>query len=230
MACNKENAPDLFSSTGANASITKKVEPFHQLFIQDEFDVELIQDSQFSVEISGGKNLLDKIDAQVTDGKLVLRNKNKFNWVRKMGQRFTLKVHCGVFDYIEINGDGTIITKDTLKDLKNRIELVHNGTNNLSINLKYDWITFRCTNIGKLTVNGACGILAGSVEEASAFDGTYLSAKDAYFYSYSLSDSYIQADIILGINLYGRGNVYYFKEPSISKNLNVQGTGKVILR
>ena len=74
MACNKESAPDFLSSFGKVVTIEKKLQTFNRVFIQDEFDVELIQDSQNRIEISYGENVVDKISAEVMEGELILKN------------------------------------------------------------------------------------------------------------------------------------------------------------
>jgi len=228
LACNKDNAPGILKTTGKKTEINRKIESFRNLEVWDEFDIILVQDSQFYVEITAGKNLLPEIETAVINNTLVLKNKNKFNWVRKLGQRFSIKVHCAAIDNFEINGAATLTNKDTL--IGDRVNVNHSGTGNINLVINCDWFTFRCSNVGNLTAVGSCGILAGTVEQTAIFDGTYFTSSDAYFYHYSLSNSILQADKALGLNIYGAGNLYYLKEPLLRKVIFRYGKGDAFLR
>jgi|GEM_PF-1494044 len=228
LACNKENAPGILKTTGVQTAISRKLAPFKNIEVWDEFDIVMIQDSQFFVEITAGKNLLPQLEATVVNNTLVLKNNNKFNWVRKLGQRFSIKVHCAAIDNFEIYGAATLSNRDTL--VGNRVNINHSGTGNVNLIINCDWFTFRCANVGNITAVGSCGILAGTVEQTAIFDGTYFTSSDAYFYHYSLANSFIQADNALGLNIYGRGNLYYLKEPKLRKEINRFGLGEAVLR
>lgn len=225
FACNKENAPDIIKSAGEEVTVTRELESFTELIILDEFDVELVYDSIFKVEVTFGKNIVNKVLTDVNNGILTLENGNKFNWVRKMGQRINVKVHCSNMAQIEMVGDGTLLNKDTF--YADRIYFEHAGTNDIDLILKSDWATFRCSNVGNLTLKGSCGILSGTTEQTSSFDGKDFESIDGYFFHYSLSPSYIRAKQVYGLNLFSSGDLYYMQESLRKFDKQEIGSGRV---
>jgi hypothetical protein len=226
MACNKESAPDFLSSFGKVVTIEKKLQTFNRVFIQDEFDVELIQDSQNRIEISYGENVVDKISAEVMEGELILKNENRFNWVRKLGKRIQVRLHCGKMDVLKLDGDGTIFNRDTFYG--DTLDFIHSGTNSINLILKSEWATFRCSNSGGLTLKGSCGILSGTIEETAVFDGKDFLASDAYLFQFSLANSFVRAEQLYGLKVFGKGNIFYMQDPIRKFDKTETGAGRVL--
>jgi hypothetical protein len=191
----------------------------------DEFDIELVHDTVFKVEVSFGKNLVDKVLTEVNNGVLTLENGNKFNWVRKLGQRIKVKLHCRDIAEFEMVGDGTLTNQDTFYG--DRIYFEHAGTNDINLILKCDWATFRCSNVGNLTLKGQCGILSGTVEQTAVFNGKDFLSEDGYFYHYSLANSFIRAKQVYGLNLFSTGNLFYMQDPLRKFEKFEKGSGRV---
>jgi len=225
LSCNKENAPDFLTTFGKVATDSRALDPFLTVDIRDEFDVELIQDSANFIEITFSENLLDKVEAKVQDKVLVLENKNSFNWVRKLGKRIAVKLHCTKIDLLKLDGDGTIFNRDTFYG--DTLDIIHSGTGDINLILKSQWATFRCSNIGGLTLKGSCGILSGTVEETAIFDGKDFLASDAYFYHFSRSDCFVRAEQLYGLNVFGMGNLFYMQEPLRKFDKKETGSGKI---
>lgn len=226
MSCNKEGAPDILKKTGEVVTVNRSLGTFTRLLIKDEFDVELIQDGTHHIEIEYGKNLIPKIESEIIGNELILENTNKFNWVRELGTRIKVKLHCKKIDNFEITGDGSLENRDTF--FGDTVNFEHAGTGNIELIMKSQWATFRCSNVGNLTLKGSCGILSGTVEETAFFNGRDFLASDAYFYHFSLSNSFIRAEQLYGLNLFGRGNLYYLQEPLRLFDKREKGSGKVI--
>ncbi len=230
ISCNKENAPDFIKSSGVVSSVIRPLGDFSKIAINHETDVILYPDTVNFIEISYSKNLLPKIKTAIVNGELVIKDENKFNWVRKYGTRIKIKLHCKSFNLITINGDGSIKCKDTFRLNSTKIDVQHNGTNDVKLLVNADWLTFRCKNVGNLTVAGSCIIMAGTVEQTAAFIAPDFLISDAYFYSFSLSDSYFQAQNRMGISIFGKGNLFYKFEPLVFKDVLEKGSGKMILK
>ena len=73
FSCNKEGAPDIFKKTGEIVIVSRTLGSYTDVLIRDEFDVELIQDSQDKIESTFGKNVIDSVKF---DFKLNKRSKN----------------------------------------------------------------------------------------------------------------------------------------------------------
>jgi hypothetical protein len=226
VSCNKESSPDIFKKAGETITVKRDLGSFTRVLIRDEFDVELIQDSVYGIEIEFGENLIAKISTTIVEDELQLENNNKFNWVRELGLRIKIKLHCKKVDNFELVGDGSLFNRDTFYGDTVNFNLA--GTNNVNLIMISQWATFRCSNVGNLMLKGSCGILSGTVEETAIFDGRDFLASDAYFYHYSLANSYIRAEQLYGLNLFGRGNLYYLQEPLRKFDRKESGQGKII--
>lgn len=85
LACNSENAPDCFQSAGDLVKETVSVASFDKITVFGNVQLVMEQGETQSVTIETGKNLRNEVTAEVTDGRLVLRNTNDCNYVRKYG-------------------------------------------------------------------------------------------------------------------------------------------------
>ena len=225
LACNKEKAPDFIKTAGEEKVEYRAMANFTKINIKDEFDVEIIQDTFNGIELKFGSNLLPKVETRIDKNTLLLENKNKFNWLRKLGFRIKAKVYTKQLKFIELDGDGTVFNQDTL--YADTIEMIHSGTNNINMLLKANWVLFRASNVGNILLKGSCGILSGTVEETAIFDGRDILAEDAYFYHFSLSNSHIRAKKLYGLNMFGKGDLYYYQEALRNFTKLETGSGRV---
>lgn len=82
FSCKPENKWDCFKGTGKRMTKEVYLTPYDSLYIDGQMTINLIQDSTDFVVISGGRNLLAKIDAEVKDNSLTLRDNNHCKWTR----------------------------------------------------------------------------------------------------------------------------------------------------
>lgn len=85
LSCNGENVPDCFQNAGDLTRKTVDVLQFTKITAFENLNVVLKQGDTQQVEIETGEFLLNDVTAEVIDGRLVLRNENGCNYVRKYG-------------------------------------------------------------------------------------------------------------------------------------------------
>ena len=82
MACDTEDAPDCFRTSGRMIEKEFQVEPFEELIVYEGINLFLIQGAEHRVVVETGENLINEISAEVVEGRLILRNDNSCNFVR----------------------------------------------------------------------------------------------------------------------------------------------------
>lgn len=85
LSCNGENVPDCFQNAGNLTRKTLDVAEFTKITAFESLNVVLKQGDTHQVEVETGEFLLNEVSTEVIDGRLVLRNENGCNYVRKYG-------------------------------------------------------------------------------------------------------------------------------------------------
>ena len=78
-SCNKESAPDFIQTTGEITIEERTLENFNELEVFNTINVLIVPDTVNKVVIEAGENLIPDIVTTVKEGKLILKNTNKFN-------------------------------------------------------------------------------------------------------------------------------------------------------
>ncbi|MBC7425149.1 MAG: DUF2807 domain-containing protein [Bacteroidia bacterium] len=223
--CSKDHLFDAFKSAGPDASITRKTESFTQIRVGEKFDVLLVQDTIEKVIITAGEHIVNGFSSEVKDGKLIVKNGNKANWVRHLKVRHKVEIHFIKIDKIEIEGAAHFTNKDTI--VLPVLDIQHNGVEDAEFNIRINNFTCSGKKTGGIKLNGSAIIFSCSFEELSYFNGRDLYISDGYLTNYSVTPSYIYAEKKLELMNYGSGNIYYLNQP-VSFDSKIFGTGQII--
>lgn len=93
IACKKSEDRACVKSAGEDAELEHTVDSFNKLDIGSNFKVILVQDTVEKVIVRGGKNLINFIHLDVTDGKLTIENENKCNFLRSYKHVVEVEIH-----------------------------------------------------------------------------------------------------------------------------------------
>lgn len=99
MACDSPNAPDCIQAAGPVESYALEVPEFDRITVFPGITLILAQSDAQKVTVETGKNLRDEISAVVEGGRLILRNSEGCNLVRKYG---LTKVYISVPRLVEV--------------------------------------------------------------------------------------------------------------------------------
>ncbi|MES2618493.1 MAG: DUF2807 domain-containing protein [Bacteroidota bacterium] len=218
---------DLFKSYGPETTEKRQVASFRAISAGEKFDIELKQDSarEGEIELTAGANVISGYETRVENGVLVLENTNKFNWVRQLKVRQKVVIYFRVIDSLSVRGSAKFVANDTIYQ-KNKLQIIHNGLEDVELNIRTNDINLRGENTGGIILRGRCNIFNGTVDDVSFIDNRNLITDDTYFTSFSQEASYVEAKNILGIKVYGNGNVYYSSDPANSFNSKFEAFGK----
>jgi hypothetical protein len=229
-ACKQENPPDCFKSVGAEKTITRNLQPFESLSISDKVDVYLHQDSSknFRVMITGGKNILPKIQTEVKNGILYIEDINTCQWVRDLSTRTRLDVYVNDLKKIELNGFSTLNMEKTIR--LQDVEINHISSADQKWNFQANELILNHSGVGDVEIEGRAAVYVVTLYFVAGADARKFKTDYAYVYSYSTADAWVQPVKGMGAFIYDAGNVYFVQEPWKQLVFVRQGTGDRIFK
>ena len=231
FSCKKAEDRTCVKSAGDNSKLEISLESFDKISVGPKIEVELIQSSQNKIVIHGSKNLIGLISYDInSEGQLVLKNKNKCDYLRKYSKN-KIKVEVYFVNLSDLHFEGTydLTTRGIINtpDIKLNIQ---DGGGTVYLNLNCTRVTANqghgygdfvlkgtCQDAYlRLTSNGFC-----NTKELSVSNSIYVISNTPVRSSVNLDN----ANAFVEIN--GSGNVEYIGLPN-SLSLNIFSTGSLV--
>ncbi len=233
VSCNSENAGDCFQTTGPIIQEEVTLDAFDKILVNRDIELIIKEGTEQKVVIETGKNLLNDVEAIVTDGKLILSDNNSCNYVRKYG---TTKVYITSPNITEIrsstqydiSSDGmltypslTILSEDynapdTFTVGNFRLQIDNTSFNVVFNNLSNCYISGTTNNLNITFASGD-----------SRFEGRDLIAQKVTIWNRSSNDMFVNPVQEIKGKISGTGNVICVNHPPIV-NVEEQYTGRLI--
>jgi hypothetical protein len=226
ISCSK--GPGFLRSYGEDVTIVRALPAFRQFSVGEKFKIYLTQDTNLpeQITISYGSNLVDKIETKVNNSILEIKDANGYNWVRNLDVQpvCTLNVHH--LDAIQLHGAAELECKDTI--FSNNLRVDANGVGKHHLLVYCGTISGSCSNAGIVIFRGHGGVFAWSCENGAWIDASEMNSYDVYIYHYTERDIWVNPSSIFKVNVYNKGNVYYYRDPVLAFEKLELGSGKVI--
>lgn len=213
--------------TPSNNYITRnyKVTEFNKLNITTVGNVFYTQskDGKTSVEIYGPDNIIDLIDASITDNTLVLsmQHKNKVRNVKKMKIMITTPELNG----ITFNGVGNVNIDEGLTT--SILSVNQHGVGDVNINsLVCEEVTVSSTGVGNTKVNGTAKMASLSARGVGNIEAEDLEADKVTASSQGVGNISCYAKESIAASATGVGNIRYKGSPQ-DKQINKSGIGSI---
>lgn len=225
-SCQKMDPLDCLKSTGKDITIERSVSEFNKIVLNDNVNLVLSQGDDYSISISGGENLLDKIKTDISSQTLDISNENSCNWVRSFDREVTVYAQVKNLNGIDYRGSGDISCENQIRGDSLALNIWEGaGKVEMNVNMNRNYIYF---HIGTADVYYS-GYSHLSYISLSSFGPIYADEMKTVF-SYigngGSNECYIYAVNTLEANITSIGNIYYKGNPSIS--LNDLGDGELI--
>jgi len=149
------------------------------LFLHEHLEYVLVQDTVEKVILIGGKNLLNFVIVDVSDGLLDISNTNKCNFLRSYKKKIRVEIHF--IDLINIHFEGTesLTNKDTLQ-FNWMTFLIRDGAGPVALNFNADVIYATVSHgWGDFTFNGTVNYANLNVRSNGFCDTYGLKVKDS---------------------------------------------------
>ena len=209
ISCNKESAPDCFKSAGKEVTIRRSTGVFENLELEDYIHIELVDSSDYAVELIGPSNVLPKIFTEVSGNTLYIRNENTCNFVRSFKKTVTVRIYAPSILHIENRGTGDVRSVGTLSQNYLKFENRHASGS--------VYLAFEGDSIAIYTHTGVSDVfVSGDVIKCELFnqgigviDARELRAQQAFINNSSINSIYAFATDYLfsGINFSGNNLV-----------------------
>ena len=198
---------------------------FNNIELDIAANVEIVNDSAFSVEVSDHENLVPHISTTVKGGTLIIRHDPKNFHVRN--SEALIRIAMPALQALEINGSGNISVNSGFEGL-NSISVSGSGEVVVDEPFITESLDMDISGSGKITVNGQADRLSISISGSGNIYGYGLEAQNAECEISGSGDAYLNVVKSLDARISGSGNINYTGQPSIS--VHISGSGKVISR
>jgi hypothetical protein len=229
VSCSKPEDRECVKSAGEESSLEIVTPQVNKLFLHEHLEYVLVQDTIEKVVLTGGKNLLNFVLVDVSDGLLDISNTNKCHFLRSYKKKVKVEIHFIELINIHYEGTETLTNKDTLQ-FNWMTFLIRDGAGPVTLNFNVDAIyatvshgwgdfTFNGTaNYANLNVrsNGFCNTYGFKVKDSL----TVISNTQGYV-KVNASNTKFKCQTDLD------GDIYYKGIPFLIK-FNQYGTGDLI--
>lgn len=229
-SCKKSEDRTCFKKWGKDSTREVSLPAFDKLEVYEQIEVVLIQDSSNRLVIIGGENVVNFVEFEVdSDKKLVLRNKNKCNFLRSYDKKIKVEIHFTELINVYFEGTEPMYSKDTLTSDYFTL-FVRDGAGSIDLTLKSKVINAEVAHgWGDYTLKGKTDY-ARIAAKSNGFCNTYgLDVSDSLFvFCQTSSIMKVRADQIpMRVTMINNGIVEYKGIPS-SINFQQFGTGQII--
>ncbi len=219
---------DLFKSAGPITTEERHLPTIDKIELYNDVDVVIHYASIYRMTVTAGSHLLGKIETNFDGNKLIIRNKNKFNWVRKFNPTLVVDIWVpSISNMMIFNGTGNISCADTL--VAPIFELNSYGSlGNYNLILKCSTSYLKIHNgPADINVSGITNLSYIYAAGDGKINGENYIADETDITDESINDIKVYANDKLNVTLQSIGNIYYKGTPTqlITK---ITGSGKLI--
>ncbi|HNW89911.1 MAG TPA: head GIN domain-containing protein [Bacteroidales bacterium] len=226
-SCKKENLCDCFKSTGKIVTEERKIRDFSSIFVSDNVNLILTQDSGYHVKVEAGEHLISLITTELRHDSLFIENKNRCNWVRSYKPQVNVYISLPVLYFFQNAGCGTIITTNTFTgDSLRFYSLNSSGDLTVKMDVKKCYLTIHtgCLNVN---ASGKTDYLDVYYCGNGMIHCENVNAKNTIVTNKSTGDIYVNVSESLYYIITWTGNIYYYGNPTLI-NWGDTGDGELI--
>ncbi len=203
----------IFFSSGSEESKTIVLGRFVEIHVNGIFEIELKNDPEFSVQLTGKEKTLNNISIHEDNNILKLSDMNSLQWLPDY-PRVKVTISFPDLKAITINEPAKLFSRDIINITDLHI-LVYSRLANIDLNLKASSIYFRTesNDFGYYTLKGYSDSTDIKIYGSTQLDASKLQSKIVRVRSYSTGGCYVYAENQLRVWLEHYGNIYYKGTP-----------------
>ncbi len=211
--------------------ITKNIEirNFNQIYVNDIFDINIIQDSTCKIEIIAESNLIPKLKFSVDENRILhLNNDNSSRWADNYITPI-LNISIDTLRYITLNTPSKIGSQNTL--LTHELIIVSKAEySDISLNINCNNFFFACseTSGGELYVEGITNNFTTNQRGSYAINAENFISNFVYITQESIADCKIHVLKELNIEILRSGYIYYKGDPYKIEYLNEKAKEQLV--
>lgn len=220
-SCNKEEKKAVTDS--------RQLDAFHSIELNDVFEVGLVEDSVFFIEIIGAPNMIEGVEAYVQDSVLYLDRKNGNRWYRPQSNEVQVIIHAKPLRLVTANKTCHVGTVTPITSFEFGLifkDKASQGDLELNCNSFYFWNQDPCG--GLLKLRGNASFLKLWNHAIMTVDGSDLISDYALVENDSKGDCTVNVSSQLDYRIKASGNINVYGNPSTINVLEESGEGQVV--
>lgn len=214
-SCEKDHLSDLFMSTGDEITKPREVTGnFTKIRLEDGVDLLITTGKPYDITITGGENVINGVETEVSDSCLTISNKNRFNWVRSYDKRITAHVSLPHLIYLEYESSCNVNNTDTIVGDSLFVKAYGSGYINLVINTRSSHLALT-RGSADFNIQGFSGVNYLFADGYGPFHCANLRTGFTFMRSQSTNDCYVNVTEDLEYEIFNLGNIYYKGNPKV---------------
>ena len=207
-----------------------QLQPFQELEVHDRIDLYLCcnpDSGQFLVR-DHLSNRLNGLQAQIENGRLVLRDANKGRFLRPEDPAPRCTLNVLNLSLLHILDAAQVHCQDTLRTPA--LQVIQGSIMNQELKVQTGQFFGGSDNQSQLTVSGRANIVSWSLEQSSSLNARDLWCDDAYIRHYTVHDAFISPDKQLFAYLFNSGNLVCKRQASFKVQREGPGSGQILIQ
>ncbi len=226
-ACEKENSCDCIKGTGKIIIENRALNNFDKVYLEDNINVFITQDTIFELKVEAGENIVPLILTNVIDGTLYIKNKNRCNWSRSYKKPLNIFIKMPVIKYLTSDGTGKIKSLNTITSDVFDLQTKNSGDIELIVNnLK---IVSHMHGSGDIILSGNTGEHACDIGGTAFLKCEALTTNYTWVHSFTTGICTVRASDLLICSIDQIGDIYCFGNPITVQEIK-RGAGKLYLK
>lgn len=193
-----------------------ELEAYHTLQLNDAFEVELLEQEDFGLEIWGRESFVEKTSFSIQDCTLSIQNTKKLKWTDPKGNKLKLLIKGKGLKAVYANESCIISSLNPITTREFGI-ILGSKANTADIwvdnQVIYYWNNFPCG--GKLTIRGNTRDLKLWNHAIMTVDASALDAEYGFVENYSKGDCTVKLSEYLEYKIDGEGDILLIGDPTL---------------
>lgn len=201
---------------------TRNVEPFTGISMGISANLYLKTGEKHQVVLEGDEDVLERIETNVRNGRLVIESSTR-NWWRNFKGNINIYVSAYEIDYLSLSGSGKIIGENTLQN--ENLKLSVSGSGDLQLNIMVNKLKQDISGSGDTEISGKADDVVANISGSGSLDGENLLVQSLDIGISGSGKCKIHVDKELNTRISGSGSIYYKGDPKIRSSIS--GSGKL---
>jgi len=210
--------------------VTKQIETddFREIYVEDIFDIYLLQDTMCKISVKGGSNVISNIHFEVdADGKLTISDSNTNRWSRDY-ERSELYISVDTLYFLRLNQPSYVYCVDTLITPELKIFSIADYTDiHVKLNCNNCYVVNSGTSGGYISIEGNTNSFSFWARAALRIDALNFASKYVTVESESIGDCKVNVSKQLSVEILNSGDVFYTGNPDTIIYINEQAKDKL---
>lgn len=220
---------DAFFNAGNVITKNIEIEKFSKIYIEDIFEIYLIQDTVCKIEVKGGSNLIPNLEFNVDEDKiLTINDNNSADWSRNY-DKIELFISVDTLRYLKLTAPSKVVTQNTLITPELILLSIDDYAEfDININCNNCYVVNSETSGGIINLTGKTNSFTFWARGSFQVNAENFIANSVTVKHESMADCKVYAAQELSVEILRDGNLYYKGNPETIHYINDRARNQLI--